>query len=330
MKKRIIFLVCLLIAVISLSAQQKVNVQNGTKTEFYNSLDTAIQKAVAGDTIYLPGGVILAQPDLVIDKKLAIIGVGWDMTSIGGVSVTDSRRVDSPGGNNTITFNEGSDGSLLTGCVVGDVLFGDNIKNITILRNRIGNIGISGSGNITQIVISENVTGNIYGSTINSTDCEINNNLCSSIGFFNHSHIYNNVVTYYFRFLTNCTVENNFCMNGLGDGSSYSYFNNNAFGQDFTFPVETNIGNNNLMNQATATTFKVDDLNSPNNLEIQDSSPCKGAGTDGTDIGIYGGTNPYKKGGLPFNPHITKVVIPGQVDRNGNIRVDIAVEAQNR
>jgi hypothetical protein len=314
-----------------LSAQQKVNVQNGTKTEFYNSLDTAIQKAVAGDTIYLPGGVILAQPDLVIDKKLAIIGVGWDMTSIGGVSATDIRRVDSPGDNTTITFKEGSDGSLLTGCVVKGVIVGDNTKNITILRNSIDGIGISGNGNITQIVISENRIGSISGSSTNSTDCEINNNICWVISSFNYSRIYNNVLSGGLEHLTNCTVENNFCQGGLYQ-DSYSYFNNNAFSQDFTFPVETNIGTNNLMNQAAATTFKVYNPYSPlpNDLEIQDSSPCKGAGTDGTDIGIYGGANPYKKGGLPFNPHVTKVVIPGQVDRNGNIRVDIAVEAQNR
>jgi len=101
-------------------AQQKFNVQNGTKTEFYDDLETAIQKAVSGDTIYLPGKVIQVQNDLVINKKMAIIGAGCDVDSIGGLQTTEIKKAD--GSYATINFRNGSDGSLLTGCIIGRIL----------------------------------------------------------------------------------------------------------------------------------------------------------------------------------------------------------------
>jgi len=168
-------------------AQQKFNVQNGTKTEFYNDLETAISKAASGDTIYLPGRVIHVQNDLVIDKKLAIIGAGCDVDSIGGLQTTEIIR--SNGFYAIINFHNGSDGSLLTGCITGSVQFGNmnqyqepqqNIQNVTICRNKLDQItlGISQSNNqVKQISISENIITYAYSIVgNNASDCIINHN----------------------------------------------------------------------------------------------------------------------------------------------------------
>ena len=158
----------------------------------------------------------------------------------------------------------------------------------------------------------------------------INNNLCYGISLLINSHIYNNVTSsYWLSGLTECVVENNFIGASLSSCSNCS-FNNNAFTTDFTFPVGSNTGSKNLMNQTTQQTFEVNDLSLPKNLRIRTTSPCKNAGTDGTDIGIFGGPAPYKPGAVPFNPHITQSAISAQTDKDGNLKVNIQVSAQTR
>ena len=331
-------------------AQQKFNVQNGTKTEFYEDLETAIEKAVSGDTIYLPGRVIQVQNDLIIDKKLAIIGAGCDADSIGGLLPTDIR-INS--GNVTIRFRNGSDGSLLTGCIVGAIVFGhrdefnvyqQNIKNITFWRNKITgsiSLGLSTTNNqVKQIFISENILS-VFAIAINgygASDCIINNNLFINNGNVNisnvkNSRINNNVLRYSISTLEGCIVENNFFSTGspISGTCSNSSFNNNAFSAtSFTIPSGNNSESNNLVNQETIRTFIVNTLTLPKNLKIRDDSPCKNAGTDGTDIGIFGGAAPYKDGAVPLNPHINKAVIATQTGKDGNLKVDITVSAQTR
>ena len=318
-------------------AQQVFNVQNGTKTEFYDDLETAIQKAVSGDTIYLPGRVIQVQDDLIIDKKLAIIGAGCDVDSIGGLQTTEIKRNT---GYARITFRNGSDGSLLMGCIVGNIQFGhrdefnvyqQNIQNVIICRNKITGyilLGLSTTNNqVKQIVVSENSIQGVNGiQGYEASDCIINNNLSSIMGLKN-SRIYNNVMQNTAN-LTECIVENNFIAGGIS--GSNSIFNNNAFMTNITFPSGSNSGSNNLMSQETIRTFVVNDLALPKNLKIRDDSPCKNAGTDGTDIGIFGGPAPYKDGAVPFNPHIGKANISAQTDKDGKLKVDIKVSAQTK
>jgi len=355
--KKLVFISIFVFFVCSTFAQQKINVQNGTKAEFYDGLEEAIEKAVSGDTIYLPGQIVQVQNDVIIDKKLAIIGAGWELDSIGGLQATEIKK-----GNEfaTINFRNGSDGSLLTGCAVRIIQFGhkdessveqQNIKNVAIWRNRITGyiaLGISSTNNqVKQIIISENAIMGSYDYTYvmtylyhhylsiyacDASDCIINNNLIyASVGFLQKSRICNNVIYNYFTNLQECIVENNFSNNNYGavDNCSNSSFNNNAFRSDFTFPIGSNNGNNNLMSQATNSTFQ-NNLDWPKNLKIRDDSPCKNAGTDGTDIGIFGGPAPYKAGAVPFNPHINKALISSQTDRDGKLQINITVSAQDR
>jgi len=320
MKNKIILSMCLLCAITGLSAQQKFNVQNGTKTEFYGTLELAVQSATAGDTIYIPGGVIQLTGDLTITKPLTLIGVGWDPDSQGGVAITDiSAR--------SIAFNAGSDGSMLTGCWWRGIYIGANVQNITVWRNRASdNINLNSSD--SHITVSENLCSNLYGSGASS--CKINNNSVS--GWFQNfinSHLYNNVIiNNTANGLSGCIIENNYII-GTGFSGDHNTVENNAFSGNYT-PGATDTYNNNLSNIATGDTFIGTDLSLPKNLTLKPGSLCIGAGSDGTDIGIYGGPNPYKLGNLPFNPHITILDVPGTVDKSGNIKVHIEVAAQTR
>ncbi|GHT43430.1 hypothetical protein FACS189438_0590 [Bacteroidia bacterium] len=322
-----------------LSAQQKFNVQNKAKAEFYDDLETAIQKAVSGDTIYLPGAEVQVKNDLVISKKLAFIGAGCDVDSIGGLRRTEIKK-----GNDAvnINFREGSSGSLLTGCVVGTITFGfkddvndlfQDIENVTIWRNKTGDIylGVSYTQNnkVKNIFIRENIITYVYGN--NASNCWVNNNLIS--GYVNalyDSQIYNNVILSYINLLYGCTLQNNyFAYSYFNSPGENNIFNNNAFlYSNITFPYGTNTGSNNLVNQEFIRTFQVNNSDRPKYLTIRDTSPCKKAGTDGTDIGLYGGLTPYKS--RPFNPHIEQSVISTQTDKDGKLNVNIRVSAQTR
>jgi hypothetical protein len=331
-------------------------------------LETAVQQAVSGDTIYLPGVEIQLTNDLVIDKKLALIGIGWDVDSIGGLHRTELKSIASGGSDYAnISFREGSNGSLLIGCILENIIFGykdeindlfQNIENITILRNYIRGaikLGVDQqNNNVKKIFIKENViNGGING--FYATECWISNNLLgyciygnssswsANILYLKDSHIYNNVCQTHnysmsaLYFIQECIFENNYFTVQFNEEGAWNssfvtncIFSNNAFVGNITFPLNTNIGSNNLVNQETIKTFQVNDLTLPKNLTIRDTSPCKNAGTDGTDIGIYGGSTPYKAGAVPFNPHINQAVISSQTDKDGKLPVNIVVTAQDR
>jgi len=250
-----------------------------------------------------------------------------------------------------VNLRNGSDGSLLVGCILGTIQFGNmdefnvaqqNIKNVTIWRNKIIgyiNLGLSSTNNqIKQIIVSENIITNYlnYFSILayGASDCIINNNFCiAGIAELKNSRIYNNVLRNIVGSLTECVIENNFIIGNISNNSylcSNSSFKNNAFTTNFIFPVGSNTGSNNLMSQETIKTFAGTDLTLSKNLVIRSDSPCKNAGTDGTDIGIFGGSAPFKAGAVPFNPHIDKAIISAQTDKDGKLKVDIQVSVQTR
>jgi hypothetical protein len=316
-------------------AQHIFNVQIGNKTAFYHNLEEAIGEAASGDTIYLPGALIEVQNDLVIDKKLAIIGVGAD--SIGqGHQVT---RIVRPGWSFNVHFTSGSSGSLIMGCLLESITVGgdnsDTVQNIMIYRNKSGSIHLGNNNlngdDVKRIFIKENIIkdGAIMGQGVK--ECVIQNNLIYnvfSIGGFQSSLIQNNIVRV-MEALQSCIIENNFITSsGLGSGCNYNTVNNNAFiGEP---GVDNNIYHDNLINQSVENTFKNGLTSSSKDVELLPGSPCKNAGTDGTDIGIYGGSSPFKKGSVPINPHIGKVIISNVTDSEGKIKVDMKVSAQER
>lgn len=332
-------------------AQTLFNVQNGAKTEFYKNLEEAIEKAVAGDTIYLPGATIQVENDLIIDKKLALIGAGWDIDHIGGLQPTiikkDNVYAD-------INFRDGSDGSFITGCQIRDLILGhrevsgtehQNVKDLIIWRNYIEEIhlGISATNNnIQNIHIKENWVWhesfrNYAINGYNASQCHINNNVLRTYNIsqpglseLRNSIIYNNIILGTISGFESCRIENNYIrtFNNRVASSNNCVYNNNAS------DMEDISGNNTVINNCLWKLSLEDnfigDITIPKNCIPKDNSPLKNAGTDGTDIGIFGGSSPFKLGAQPFNPHIDKAIISGQTDGEGKLKIDIQVSAQER
>ena len=58
-------------------------------------------------------------------------------------------------------------------------------------------------------------------------------------------------------------------------------------------------------------------------------NPTMYLGTDGSQVGIYGGMFPYKEGAVPSNPHFQLKNIAPTTDVNGDLNIQIQVEAQD-
>lgn len=53
-------------------------------------------------------------------------------------------------------------------------------------------------------------------------------------------------------------------------------------------------------------------------------------GTDGTQVGIYGTSEPFKEYGIPVNPHVKKAKVNRLTNPEGKLKVEFEVEAQDR
>lgn len=60
-------------------------------------------------------------------------------------------------------------------------------------------------------------------------------------------------------------------------------------------------------------------------LELTDAAKTKYLGSDGTQIGIYGGSIPFDP--RPSNPQITKLNVASKSTADGKLSVDIEVKA---
>jgi Pyruvate/2-oxoacid:ferredoxin oxidoreductase delta subunit len=152
-------------------------------------------------------------------------------------------------------------------------------------------------------------------------NCIIRNNIF-------HSGYYSNPNNYTVSDLYNSIIENNIFINAPTVLTIYNGINciirNNMYSENTIWyiycPGCTIL--NNLISYNIYDIFY-------NGFHLNPLSPGINAGTDGTDIGIYGGLYSWKDGSIPFNPHIQQKTISGTTDNNGNLNVNIKVEAQD-
>ena len=310
-------------------------------TSGVNAFVDAYNAAIAGDTIYVPGGYFNAVD---INKpKLVIFGAGHypDSTQATGQTILT-------GG---FTFKENADSVVFSGFMInGNVYFEYNksVDYVLFYRNRVnGDIIFDGNGqrlnSCDYVTIKENIFNAINGA--NALNCIVANNIIKSkIESFETSSIVNNIFLgnhyygypYYFDYnissTNNCLIQNNIHYQNIG---GFPYCNNNIiqnnlyisspnFGSNTSTGNYTNVQQENIFINHSGNTFDYS-----YNYHLQD--PNTYLGVDGTQVGIYGGLyGPYKEGAVPKNPHIIMKNIAPTTDSNGNLNVIIRVGAQNQ
>lgn len=351
MKKVISILAILILGFTILSnAQKKITLQSGNTASFFSTIDSAMLNAVNGDIIYIPGGSYVI-PSLVINKGVQIFGAGHypDSTAATGQTVLTGE----------VRIVSGADNGSLQGCyILGGVYFGlsaadQTVNNFGISRCNMANLYISFDGNATNnstnIYISENVIlGGIWGG--NCINTLYKKNIVGSRLYSHAASVFENNIfllyggscyDYFFNSVSGSVFNNNII--SFGDGgcgtfffgsSNGNIFNNNLFrlAQNAYFPNGSNLQYNNLFGFVDTDVFSTGTSYSFSyNEDYHMLAACiaHNAGTDGTDPGIYGTSDPYKEGAVPANPHIRTKNIAGATNAQGDLNVDIKVAAQS-
>ncbi len=338
MSKQIVTLyVIMVLCTLNLKAQNLIAVTQNGVSHFYTSLDSAITNANVGDTLFLPGAVYSISN--VINKKLYIIGVGHNTDSTYATGVTHI-------GNNIYIGKNGSGGALIGVHCLQNIYASDTITNYTISRCCIESNIHSNGGVWASSTISENIA---KGSILSLFQSKVSNNITFQIGG-QYNAVDNNII-YTGVSGTNNIISNNI-INAFGNvdpvQSIYTcwsqYYNNIFIGiVGLTFPssggnnycgMSNNLGQDNFSNpaqtlQSTFANPPSSPFNYANDYHLKLGSVGVNAGTDGTDIGIYGGDFPWKDGSIPSNPHVQYQQINGTTNASGNLPVHIKVSAQD-
>jgi len=331
MKTKTFFLIAALAAAVAINAQQISVVAPNGITHIYTDLNLAIQGAETGSTVYLSGGGFQVNDTTKIKKKLTIIGIGHR---------PDNDNAD---GNTSVSgnfwFEGGSDNSSVMGLFLsGDVNIGtaDNAVNNFLLRYcNINSVQVK-NGNCQAIIINQNYLRNI--STCGNAPLTVSNNIMCGVnsmngGIIEHNIILNNSASsycYMYYMINNSQIRNN--INFYHNCGSYitqcnnTLFTNNMVVNGFSsLSFGENCYQSSLEDAFDETVFNI----SPNcNYSLKAGCAGKGKATDGTDIGIYGGTG-FSPTALPPIPRITdKRGIAEQTDENGYLKIQIQVKAQ--
>jgi hypothetical protein len=295
----------------------------------YTDLQTAINAATAGDTLYVSGSSA-NYGDIVIDKQLVLMGTGFNPQK-------EFPFVSSFG---QIDFQMGSSGSIISGFNFSNNVNGA-VANIQIRRCTFQSLNVTG----TNWLIENNFV-NYFIDCGNSFNLVINNNFIS--GQINNSSLPNFILSNNLFFtagggillnnITNANIVNNIFYGAHTGGVSNSVFNNNLTFNSLqnTLPYGTNTGNGNLSNQDPQfTTIQTLGYNFSafDDYRLLPASPGHNAGTDGTDIGPFGGSSPFLSspiGGEPKIPQVKNMNLSNTTyPLNGNINLNVKGKKQD-
>lgn len=333
MKKIILILSMVVLAAISLNAKVWRLNNTGADADFttlqsaHNSSDV-----LAGDTLHLEASSG-SYGDLTATKSLVIIGAGYFLNQNDDMQANINHSIVG-----TVTFNAGSQGSIIEGCDCDIITIGTS--NIIIQKNYIHGLrAIIFSGNISNIIVRQNYL--IGGDVWNQTDAAVycNNGICNNCSIYNNfidmpennfyciyvengfsGSIFNNVITKKI-YISNSVFNNNIMVSGTFTQSNCTYTHN--IGNTTQFGTDN--GNQQNINMADVFVGATGN-SSDGQWQLKSGSPAIGAGTNGIDCGMFGGDFPYHLSGVPSIPAI---YYHEQTIDNVNQQLNITIKAKS-
>jgi hypothetical protein len=308
-------------------AQGGTNVFTGA-----NAINDALAAAATGDVIYvIPSGTVYNSVS--VNKAVSIIGGGFNRDQAGGNASTVNN------------ISVSSDNVRFSGLVTANLAFAAANSNIMIDKCRIRTIASSGF-TLANVIIQNCILGEVPGignvAIAFTTFCsgvKIFNNIIygtstfsGAISGLNAALIENNVFLGtgpMCNVATNCSIRNNIFFGVSPSGATMSdndQQNNLSYSAaDNTFRTGNgNTSTNNIVNQNP---MFVNFVNGSSfdftfDLSLQPGSPAIGAGVGGTDMGIFGGLNPFDIYGTPL-PIVKSISAPNTVPQGTNLNVRI-------
>jgi len=345
MKTTFALLINLLLAGVLLPAQGAIRTVSNdpTRPAQFTTFDDAQTASAAGDTIYLYGSPF-NYGDISIQKRLVVMGAGYgpnnqfgQPTRVNNVTFFRDTSTD-------------PSGSVITGLFISSSIYQSGTlatNNITIFRNWVGNIiylQLSSSQLSSGFFIYNNIISTIFGSATSrtapsSTNILIANNIIRNsinrlnsntvlidhnifLGSINLQNIWNAIISnnifvrssgdIFAGQVVFCTFSKNISLQStIGPASQYNP--PDIFEATYTGPGGgSNSGGGNLVgtNPLFVNVPNFDTYNATYNYRLQASSPGKNYATDGTDVGIYGGSYPFPSGGNPGSGFDTSPMPP--------------------
>ncbi|MDI6832295.1 MAG: hypothetical protein QMD02_00415 [Bacteroidales bacterium] len=333
------FLILILIVISMTMYSQKAALHTASGVQIFNGSNAFINAhnaASSGDTIYLSGGTFT--PPASFDKQLMIFGAGHYVDS---TLATGKTFI-----NGNVTLNENADLFYLEGVeITGNFTISNNhsVNNVIIKRCKI-NGTFNALGDLSNPTSNLSLIGNVLMNRLNLENIQnslLSNNIISNtFQGSNGNMISNNIIMGfiwgssmdYLFFGSNNTLTNNIILwegyNANVNGSG-NIFNNNLYVEptpDYG-ATATSIGNYTGILQTTIFVNQTGNtFDYAHDYHLQ--APTTYLGTDGTEVGIYGGTFPYKEGAVPHNPHIQLKNIAPTTNANGDLQIQIQVGAQ--
>ncbi len=325
------------------ASAEVITVNNNTNAPGqYSSLQTAIDSASNGDTIYVHGSAT-SYGNVTVKKRLTFFGTGHKPNKSNIlVSEVGNFQLDSLAG-----FT-GASGTKISGFKLSAVLgYGGTggTKNVWVSRNYFSSgsskVSVKGSG----WTIENNIFQPAYISVGNNANIIIRNNIFNASYVFTSNQptvvIANNIFLGSISTSALVSVSNALIANNIFNGSTPNGtgVDNNIFSNNITYqtsnnsiPAGTNTGSGNFAAQNPMFT------NAPTNTfsyvydyTLAAGSPGKNAGTDGTDLGVYGGVMPLVDiTGSPAIPQLKTITILNPVISVGDsLQVIIKANKQN-
>lgn len=321
MNLRPLFLASLLLATTAHAAVRTVSNAVGQPAQ-YTTIQPAIDASSPGDTVYVMGSGT-QYGAITIDRQITLIGAGYAppapafQTNIYSVSL-----------------NAAGSGSRIMGIEVPYIfyLYGNNV---TVERCRLENLYLTAAS-------TNNVIRHCYLAYVDlaqPASVLVSNNIIHTSGYLINSFsssviITNNLFMGYSAYalynISNALITNNIFWGSTpvnGTVTNCTFNKNITFGtSNNVIPYGTNVGSGNLVNtNPLFTNAWTIGVNYTFNYQLLSSSPGKNMGTDGTDIGLYGGVAPMPGlGGVPRIPRITQFDLQySVVPQGGSLNVQV-------
>ncbi len=342
----------LMLAIIKINAAV-LQVNNSTNSPVtYTNVTDAITAANAGDTIYISGS-IYPYGNFTITKSLTIIGTGANpqkqlpyISGVGEIAMTSNLSNVKISGlhiGGRLLLSNGTNDFNVEYCYFSarHIQLNNNCNNIKISGNIFINNNQSRWRNIdgfdecggyytgcTNLLIQNNLfNGSVSGLNIPGTVIQ-NNIFLVDNSAFDGINVYNNGGCYTTSYIINATIANNIFYRAepLAFTSGCAFNNNISYHPSSTvgaMPGAGNLDNTNplfINFPASGANFDFS-----HNYNLQATSPAINAGSDGTDIGFYGGLFINTTTGETYNMPIVRQmnIMNTSVPQNGNINVKV-------
>ena len=295
----------------------------GTLSTFYGStaLQQAHEAAADGDVVTLSSGTFAS---VNITKAITLRGAGMAMdaeTQTEPTVLSNAFSID--------IADETTQRLTIEGIYTSQTITIKNLKNAMFLKARFDHIDVSSSSHATDLTFihcrntgevrsyandfsasfQNCIIAYVYGRYFTFKNCIFADNYGTGTYLYNNSE-YKNCIILNPKFNGDCsssTFYNNLYTN---DGNFYITKSNNT-----NIKIATNDNRiKNLLNY-------YDD----NDYKLTEEAKAIMKGTDGTEVGIYGGSLPYDP--TPTNPQITKFNVASKTTADGKLSVDIEVKS---